>query len=125
MNTDPLTRRVLIADDTDDIRELLSIVLMGARMTVVGAAKDGDEAIELWRRQRPPDLHAIVLDQRMPGRTGLEVAREILAEQPDQRIVLFSGQVDDRLRAEAAEIGITAVVQKDELMALPHHRALA
>lgn len=118
-------RRVLIADDVEDMRDLLRIVLMGASMTVVGAARDGDEAIDLWRRSRPPDLHAVVLDQRMPGRTGIEVAREILAEHPHQVVVLFSSQVDAELRAEAAEVGIAVVVRKDELLTLPALPVLA
>ncbi|MEE8601262.1 response regulator transcription factor [Euzebya tangerina] len=116
-------RRVLIADDTEDMRALVSIVLLGAGVTIVGQGKDGNEALELWRTSRPPRLHAVILDQRMPGRTGLEVAEEILAEDPEQRIILLSAHVDPEMTAAAEALGITAVVPKEDILGLPEHLA--
>lgn len=114
-------RRVIIADDTDDMRALVSIVLLGAGVTVVGEGKNGDEALDMWRTSRPPDLFAVILDQRMPGLTGLQVAAEILADQPGQRVVILSAHVDAEMNAAAEALGVTAVVSKESLMDLPHH----
>ena len=118
-------KRVIIADDTEDMRALVSIVLVGAGVTVVGQSKDGEEALQLWRTSRPPELFAVILDQRMPGRTGLEVAAEILAEHPEQRIILLSAHVDSEMTAAAEALGITAVVPKESIMKLPNHPGMA
>jgi DNA-binding NarL/FixJ family response regulator len=55
----------------------------------------------------------------MPGRTGLEIATEILAEDPSQHILLFSAYFDDETLAEAARIGVRECVSKDDAKALP------
>ncbi len=51
--------------------------------------------------------------------TGLETAAAILAEQPDQRIILFSAFLDANTRAQASELGILACVPKTELPDFP------
>jgi CheY-like chemotaxis protein len=64
-----------------------------------------------------PDV--VILDNRMPGLSGLEVAAEILSERPGQLIVLYSAFLDDDVRAKAAAIGISRCVSKQELDRLP------
>ena len=110
---------VLVVDDEEDIRFLIRAVLEGdERLELVGEAADGEEALRTWRSlDGPPDV--IVLDNRMPGLTGLEVAAEILRDRPDQIIVLFSAFVDDELRAGADAIGITTCLPKREVAELP------
>jgi len=63
--------------------------------------------------------HVIILDNRMPNRSGLEVAAEILQERPEQQIVLFSAFLDDRVRTQAQELGITACLTKEDVAELP------
>jgi CheY-like chemotaxis protein len=62
----------------------------------------------------------VILDNRMPGLSGLEVAERILEERPGQIIVLYSAFLDDEVRAEAAELGIASCVSKEDLESLPH-----
>lgn len=64
---------VLVADDDDDIRELVCVVL---RLTglLPRAVSTGDEALHLARTR---DWRMVVLDVDMPGRTGLEICREL------------------------------------------------
>src|SRR5207253_713458 len=102
------TRRVIIADDSDDMRALVRLVLLAASYTVVCEAPDGDVAVRCWEHHRSPDLFAVVLDQRMPGLTGLEVAERILRDDPDQRAILFSAGLTDEIRQQAEAIGVTA-----------------
>jgi len=64
---------VLVADDDEDIRELVAFRLGQAGFDVV-AAQDGPSALEATREHKP-DL--IVLDVMMPGMSGLDVCREI------------------------------------------------
>lgn len=113
---------ILFADDTEDMRLLLRTVFLGSDFNVFGEAEDGDAALRLWRTA--PPTCALVLDQRMPGRTGLEVAREVLQHAPDTTIILFSAHMDDDLRREAKAIGIRACVSKDEILSLPAHPVL-
>lgn len=103
-----MTRCVLLADDADDMRLLLETVFTTAGIRVDGQAADGDEALALWRAS--DGVCAIVLDQRMPGLTGLEVAEQILAEAPNTTIILFSAHLDDHMRAHAARLDRKSVV---------------
>jgi DNA-binding NarL/FixJ family response regulator len=110
--------RVLIVDDEDDIRALLRVVLTdgSGRFEVIGEAADGDQALERWR-ELGPDV--VLLDQRMPGRSGLEVAAEILSEDPLQRIALFSAYLTETMRERASSLGIAACVAKEDVFAVP------
>jgi two-component system alkaline phosphatase synthesis response regulator PhoP len=65
--------KILIADDEPDLRDMVKYNLENQGFEVV-VAKDGDEAIEVALSERP---HLIVLDIRMPGLSGFEVARRI------------------------------------------------
>jgi CheY-like chemotaxis protein len=106
---------VLIADDEPDMRALIAHVLRVEEIDVVEAAT-AEETIARWRELRPD---AIVLDQRMPPTTGLEIAAAILDEAPGQVILLFTAFVDAAIRAEVQRLGITACVAKDQLLEIP------
>jgi DNA-binding NarL/FixJ family response regulator len=69
-----------------------------------------------WRAIRPD---TIVLDHRMPGTTGLQVAEQILAEHPEQPIILFSAYLDDELVARATAVGIRECISKDRYDDIP------
>ena len=119
---DDETTTLLVVDDEADIRLLVRSVmdLAGDRFVIVAEATDGVEAVDRWRGlEGPPVPDVIILDNRMPNRTGLEVAEDILRERPDQRIVLFSAFLDDRVRAEAEKAGITACLTKEDVGQLP------
>jgi YesN/AraC family two-component response regulator len=109
---------VLIVDDEEDMRALLrsTIEIANEGLHVAGEAADGDEAIVQWREKRP---EIVVLDQRMPGATGLEVAEQILAEHPEQAIILFSAYLDPDITVRAAELGISACMSKREISQVP------
>ncbi len=71
--------RILVAEDETIIRLDLEKTLEDAGFEVCAAAKDGEEAVELARSERP-DL--AILDVKMPRLDGIEAARRILAERP-------------------------------------------
>jgi two-component system chemotaxis response regulator CheY len=110
--------RTLIVDDDDDMRFLLRAVIERANegLQVAGEASGAAEAIEQWR-SLGPDI--IVLDHRMPGTTGLQVAETILGEHPEQRIILFSAYLDDDLLERANALGICACISKDRYDDIP------
>ena len=112
------TNRTLIVDDDEDMRFLLRVLIEAANegLTIAAEASSGDEAIAQWREHQPD---VVVLDHRMPDRTGLEVAAEILAEHPGQSIILFSAYLDDETIARADELGVRACLSKDDYDELP------
>ncbi len=119
-----MTRRVLIADDDEDMRELISVVLRSGGYTVVGPAIDGDDALDIWRRERSQGICAVILDQRMPGPTGISVATTMRAEDPDQQVLLLSAHLDPSIEELASVAGIAACVHKQDVLGLPRHAAL-
>src|SRR6476661_3971701 len=106
---------VLVADDEADIRGLVRVFLELEGFIVVDEATDGHEAIQRFMALDPPPVPTVVvLDNRMPGMTGIEVAEQILTTHPDQVIVLFSAFLDDALEVRAHELGVAACVAKTE-----------
>lgn len=108
---------LLIVDDDPDARFLVRQTGegYGGALSMIGEASSGEEAIDRWRALRP-DI--IVLDHRMPGLSGLEVAERILTEAPGQVIVLFTGHRDEVLVRRAAELGVRACLDKSDLRRL-------
>ena len=110
----------LVVDDDADMRFLASTVLKRGGIEVSGEAANGTQALEKLRELNPPPIPTVVvLDNQMPGLTGLEVADMILRDSPEQLIVLFSAFLDDKIVAEADRLGIAACVSKQEVRRLP------
>ena len=110
--------RMLVADDEEDMRVLVRSVITRANhgLLVEAEAENGLDAVEQWRQTRPD---VVLLDQRMPGLTGLEAAEQILEEHPTQTIVLFSAFLNDVIRSAAEAIGIKACISKENVFSLP------
>jgi DNA-binding NarL/FixJ family response regulator len=107
----------LIVDDEEDMRVLLRATIeANPDLAVTAEAATGEEGLERWREHRPG---VVVLDQRMPGMSGLETAEVILAEDPDQPIVLFSAYLDSEMRDAASQLGIRACLSKSEFAKIP------
>jgi response regulator NasT len=103
-----MSLRILVAEDETIIRLDLEKTLDGAGFEVCAAAKDGEEAVELARREQP-DL--AILDVKMPGLDGIEAARRILAERPIPIVILTAyGQAD--LVSRAVEAGVFGYLVK-------------
>src|SRR4051812_25767153 len=100
--------RVLVADDADGVRELVTLLLeMESDFTVVGEARDGLEAIEAARRLQP-DL--VVLDVSMPRLDGITATPRILTASPCSRIALFTGTMESGIEQEAEAAGADALL---------------
>jgi two-component system, response regulator PdtaR len=100
--------RILVAEDETIIRLDLKDPLERAGFEVCGEARDGEEAVELAREEKP-DL--AVLDVKMPRVDGIEAARRILAERPIP-IVMLTAYGHDELVTRAVEAGVFAYLVK-------------
>jgi DNA-binding NarL/FixJ family response regulator len=108
----------LLVDDEPDIRMLMRLTLDTANegLWVCGEAADGREAIDLVADVAPD---VVVVDQRMPGMSGIETAVALRARAADQRIVLCSAFLDRELREEGERVGIAGFVNKRDIAQLP------
>ncbi|WP_375478517.1 response regulator [uncultured Jatrophihabitans sp.] len=110
---------ILVVDDDADMRFLARAVLEDSDIVVAGEAASGPEAIEKLRElEAPPVPTVILLDNQMPGPSGLETAERILAVLPEQLIVLFSAFLAPDIVEQAKRIGITTCVSKNEAVNL-------
>jgi DNA-binding NarL/FixJ family response regulator len=107
--------RVLIADDHRLFAEALEAILAGdARISVVGHAADGSQAVRL-ANQLHPDV--ILMDISMPVMDGIQAARKIRETDGDASILMLTGSNarDDVDRARQA--GAAGYVTKDRIAA--------
>jgi DNA-binding NarL/FixJ family response regulator len=109
MTDQPL--RIVIADDQASVREGLVLLLGGLPgIEVVGAAGDGEQALELVAEQRPD---AILLDLHMPVLDGIGATRRLVAEHPGVAIVVLTTYADDNSVLEALQAGARSYLTKD------------
>jgi DNA-binding response OmpR family regulator len=103
--------RVLVADDEEDIRLLVTLAVRKAGCTVVGSVADGTQALAAARAETP-DL--VVLDVSMPGASGLEVCAALRAEPATAgcRVLLLSAGASPDDVARGLSAGADAYLPK-------------
>lgn len=101
---------VLVADDHAVVRIGLS-ALLGTEpdISVIGVAKDGEEAVSETLRLRPD---VVIMDIMMPKKTGVEATTEILAAMPETRIIVLTTFSASDAIARALELGAAGAVMK-------------
>ena len=105
---------ILVMDDEETIREVLGAMLAAGGYGVV-FARDGVEAIELYRRAhasgRP--FAGVIMDLKIPGGMGgREAIKHLLEIDPDVRAVVSSGYSQDPILADFKEHGFCGVLSK-------------
>ena len=102
--------RVAVVDDDEAVRTWLRL-----RLEMDGWTVDDSATGEEFLAKRGEDLpDVIILDQRMPGLTGVEVADRLRADGYDRPIILFSAYVDPQLTADVRRLGLSPVSKVDD-----------
>jgi len=102
--------RVVIVEDHTLLREGTRHILEQSQdIEVVGEAGRGDEAVELIERLAPD---VVLLDMRLPGMNGIEVARAVTRKHKEIRVLLLSAYDDEEYVAEALNAGASGYMLK-------------
>jgi len=106
-----MSRRILLVDDEDDIREVAQMSLEMTAGWEVVAASSGAEALRLAAAERPD---AILLDVMMPGMDGPATARGLKADAAtaDIPIVLLTAKVQPADRRRFDDLGVAGILSK-------------
>jgi DNA-binding NarL/FixJ family response regulator len=106
-----MTIRVLIADDHALVREgLRRILAADAAFQVVGEAKDGHEALAAVRAG---GFDVLLLDLSMPGRSGIELVKQVKSESPGLKVLVLSMHDEDQYAVRAIRAGASGYLTKD------------
>jgi CheY-like chemotaxis protein len=106
----PRGPRILYVDDDDSLLFLARRLLRRAGLDVVTSRSPGDGLSQVRADPRLFDL--VVTDVNMPGMSGIDMARELKALRADLPVVLISGHITPRLRADAQAAGVSDIVYK-------------
>jgi two-component system chemotaxis response regulator CheY len=110
-------KKVLIADDSIVMRNMIKDILCEDGFEVAGEAKDGGEALEMYKELTP---HLVTMDIVMPREHGIDALRGIMEWDPDARVIVVSGLHQKSLLMEALGAGAKDFVikpfDKDELL---------
>ncbi len=115
---DDAVLRVLIVDDHEVLRTGTRQVLEASDdIVVVGEADDGRAALAMIGEVEP---NVVLIDIRLPDRSGIDVARQLTLTHPEVRVVILSAYDDDELVRAALEVGAAGYLLKtmarDELV---------
>ncbi len=105
---------ILVVEDEEDLRELLTSVLHDFGYSIL-VARDGMEALERYRRHRQ-DIRLVVTDMDLPKLNGAAVSRAILSTDPGARIILISGFVEAALKESILASGVREFLAKPYTM---------
>lgn len=103
--------RILIADDHAVVRRGLKEILASEPdMDLVGEAKNGEETLDLVRRL---DWDVAILDFSMPGRSGVELIKEVKRQHPGRPVLVLSMLSEDAHAAQVFKAGGSGYINKE------------
>src|ERR1700694_3912566 len=103
-----MSKRILIIDDEENIRQMTRLTLEAAGYEV-GEARDGMEALAILGGDVSWD--AVLLDQKMPGMVGTEILKRLKVLVPTARVIMVTAFASLDLAVEAMKLGATDFVR--------------
>ena len=102
--------KILLVDDHEVVRlGLKSLLSNYPQFEVIAEAGNADEAISLAKRNQPD---VVVMDIRLPGKSGIDATREIVANRPETKVIILTTFADDELLFDAISAGASGYVLK-------------
>ena len=102
---------VVIADDHPIFRDGIQRLLASqGDISVLGAARDGAEALDLARQTKPQIL---LLDLKMTGMDGIQVLQDLYRSKNSVSVILLTAEINDLQMMEALRLGAKGVLMKD------------
>lgn len=103
--------KILIADDHPLMRQGIKWALeQNEEFNIIGEAEDGEKAFSLLKHHQPD---VVTLDIEMPVMSGFEIARKILEEKIQTKIIFLTMYKDEQMFNEAIDIGAKGYVLKE------------
>lgn len=102
--------RIILVDDHEVVRlGLKSLLVRHPQFEIVDEASSATEAVDKTFALKP-DI--VVMDIRLPGKSGIEACREITAKQPDTKVIMLTSYAEDELLFDAIAAGAAGYVLK-------------
>ncbi len=117
-----MNNKLLIVDDEEGIRKVLSIALTDSGYTVF-TARDGKEALDIFHKENPP---IVLTDIKMPGMDGIELLKTLKQESPDTEVIMITGHGDMELAIKSLKYQAIDFVTKpinDDVLEIALNRA--
>ncbi len=94
--------RILVVDDSEAFRRVMSELLLRAGFRDVSEAGGFDEALAAYKRDHP---EIVFVDMVLPGRSGVDLTKEILRADPEARVIAMSSVINKAMIKESLEAG--------------------
>ena len=104
-----MSTTIMVVDDSPFASKQIKDIVEYNGYEVIGYAKDGEEAIELYKELKP-DI--VILDIIMPGLNGLETAEILKKQDPAVKILMLSSLCDAGTMEEVKSIGVKHLIPK-------------
>lgn len=104
-----MSTTIMVVDDSPFASKQIKDIVEDNGYEVIGYAKDGEEAIELYKELKP-DI--VILDIIMPGLNGLETAEILKKQDPAVKILMLSSLCDAGTMEEVKRIGVKHLIPK-------------
>lgn len=104
-----MRKKILLADDTAFMREMLKSALDPEKYQIIGEATDGAQAVEYYKEKKP-DL--LILDINMPKMNGIDALTEVIAYDPEAKVIMCSDQKYENMIVMAIKRGAKDFVIK-------------
>jgi PAS domain S-box-containing protein len=117
-----MENKLLLVDDEEGIRKVLGLSLADSGYTVY-TAENGEQALEIFRKETPP---IVLTDIKMPGMDGIELLQKIKHENPDTEVIMITGHGDMELAIKSLKYQAVDFVTKpinDDVLEIALHRA--
>jgi len=107
--------RIVVADDHTIVREgLKQLLSVPEDLSVVGEARDGHQVMQMVRET---DFEVLLLDMSMPGKSGIELIKQVRGEKPKLRILVLSMHEERQYAVRAIKAGASGYLTKESASA--------